>query len=673
MDTATGRRHRHVEQREDTLMSGTDYTLTPKLGLFKPIPDADVDQWGSHWNLNADQLDRSVLYDANNSVGINLTPPSPTLGGSLFAARFITPADGVYFNGYTTDGTNWLHLNTGPSAWIGRSGNGEIVLQAAASGAAGTQITGEKNWYFSAKGNVGVGILPPALAAAANSIGISSPGGWTFAWGHTANNYAYNSYYDGTNWRYQNDGFAAQMQAGSQYIWQLAPTGLKDAIAPLVTQMVLDGVGNLTANGTGTFYSILRVNGGWPQLQLATTGSTANNRVTQLYVENSNGSFNMQFVNDANNAGLGFLSVMRSGNTATNINLNATNIGLYGAVTGTSDLYVAGAVYPSYGTLGNGFALYGDSADVNIRFTVDNWRLGFQRSTGMLFYWHPGQYMLWTVDSAGSGWFKGNVDAVGWVRGADVHVNSRLYCNDLMNYSGVFYVAGNYDYYLRRASDGNWNFVEGGTVNCQISADGYIRPRAGIIAGPVFSWGNVYALNDWTMYFGGGGQGRILQFASNWYWDWNGNDGQCSWVGNGVRLWQMRQSPDNLSWNPTGTVGGYGAYQNFSDRRAKRDIEDAPHGLNEILKLRPVSFIRIDKEGVRQAPRTTEIGFIAQDVRDVLPEAVVVFGSPLPDGTGGMDDDEPTLGMSIDPIVAALVNAVKQMHAEIQTLKGQRA
>src|SRR5215472_4911277 len=38
-------------------MSGTDWTLTPNLGLYKPIYDHDDDNWGAHINSNADILD----------------------------------------------------------------------------------------------------------------------------------------------------------------------------------------------------------------------------------------------------------------------------------------------------------------------------------------------------------------------------------------------------------------------------------------------------------------------------------------------------------------------------------------------------------------------------------------------------------------------------------------
>jgi hypothetical protein len=42
----------------------SDYTLTPNLGLYKPVPDADIDLWGAHLNLNADVLDSALAGGA---------------------------------------------------------------------------------------------------------------------------------------------------------------------------------------------------------------------------------------------------------------------------------------------------------------------------------------------------------------------------------------------------------------------------------------------------------------------------------------------------------------------------------------------------------------------------------------------------------------------------------
>ena len=38
----------------------SDYTQTPNLGLYKPVPGEDDDVWGSHLNLNADTLDTAL-------------------------------------------------------------------------------------------------------------------------------------------------------------------------------------------------------------------------------------------------------------------------------------------------------------------------------------------------------------------------------------------------------------------------------------------------------------------------------------------------------------------------------------------------------------------------------------------------------------------------------------
>jgi hypothetical protein len=65
-------------------MSGTDYTQTPNLGLFKPIPDQDVGQWGTHWNVNADTLD---TWLAPTAAGKFL----PRTGGTMTGPLTLSP------------------------------------------------------------------------------------------------------------------------------------------------------------------------------------------------------------------------------------------------------------------------------------------------------------------------------------------------------------------------------------------------------------------------------------------------------------------------------------------------------------------------------------------------------------------------------------------------------
>ena len=89
-----------------------------------------------------------------------------------------------------------------------------------------------------------------------------------------------------------------------------------------------------------------------------------------------------------------------------------------------------------------------------------------------------------------------------------------------------------------------------------------------------------------------------------------------------------------------------------------------------MLRLNPIRFKRIRRiKDTMVTDDREDIGFSAQQLRDVIPEAVMAAGFTLPDGTGGMDDAEPSLGMATTPIVAALVNAVRELTTRIEELE----
>jgi hypothetical protein len=70
-------------------MSGTDYTLTPNLGLYKPIYDKDDGQWGAHLNGNADVLDSALSTGAG---GMFLPIAGGVMSGALSLAGNATSA-----------------------------------------------------------------------------------------------------------------------------------------------------------------------------------------------------------------------------------------------------------------------------------------------------------------------------------------------------------------------------------------------------------------------------------------------------------------------------------------------------------------------------------------------------------------------------------------------------
>ena len=163
--------------------------------------------------------------------------------------------------------------------------------------------------------------------------------------------------------------------------------------------------------------------------------------------------------------------------------------------------------------------------------------------------------------------------------------------------------------------------------------------------------------------FGAGGSGRVFQFAPGFYLDYATTGATLAWTVSNGPLWVMRAS-DDFCYNPQSSVGGNGAYINSSDRRMKVSVAPTSKGLAEVLQLQPVAFTRADPTTGAQE----EIGFVAQDVQPIIPEAVWTAGIPLRDGTGGLDDPEPTLGLTSETITAINVNAIKELNALISAL-----
>ena len=177
---------------------------------------------------------------------------------------------------------------------------------------------------------------------------------------------------------------------------------------------------------------------------------------------------------------------------------------------------------------------------------------------------------------------------------------------------------------------------------------------------------------DPTFNIYGSGNTRIINMGSNHYWSYDTPSGNMVWNTplSGATQWFMRN--DALSYNQCGAVAGNGAYINLSDERVKSDIAPTSVGLAEVLEIVPIEYER--QNSLKRANGlTAEVGFSAQQLVPVIPSAVSVVGFELPDGSGTLEDERPTLGVSLDPIVAALVNSVKQLNARIAELEGRKS
>jgi hypothetical protein len=230
-----------------------------------------------------------------------------------------------------------------------------------------------------------------------------------------------------------------------------------------------------------------------------------------------------------------------------------------------------------------------------------------------------------------------------------------------MNKSGTFYVHDSMNHYLTRSTaDGSWYFVEAGNVTASITTAGTITAVAHL-----FAKANVYAANDWTFYFGLGGMGKLFNFGTGWAFDFNTTNGVLNWNTTSGAFWSFRNT-DWWTYNNFGVVAGHG-WVDLSDERTKENIEPITKGLLELLQLNPISYKRRSiAETTRLAQ--TELGFSAQDVMKVLPDAVYETGMDL-----GKDFEGTALGIMTSNILALAVNAIKQLTERVVTLESTLA
>ena len=104
---------------------------------------------------------------------------------------------------------------------------------------------------------------------------------------------------------------------------------------------------------------------------------------------------------------------------------------------------------------------------------------------------------------------------------------------------------------------------------------------------------------------------------------------------------------DNGTFTATSNITAY------SDITLKENIETIPNALDKVLALRGVSFNRKDHE---DKPR--QIGVIAQEVEEVIPEVVI---------TG----EEGIKSVAYGNLVGLLIESIKELKAEVNELKAQ--
>ncbi len=96
-----------------------------------------------------------------------------------------------------------------------------------------------------------------------------------------------------------------------------------------------------------------------------------------------------------------------------------------------------------------------------------------------------------------------------------------------------------------------------------------------------------------------------------------------------------------------------------SDRRVKKDIHDFPYGLNEIIKLRPRAYKHNGLAGTDNNGKA--VGFVAQELEDVIPEYVVKSKVKLHSG----DKEETEVRkVNYSNFLYVAINAIKELYAK---------
>ena len=155
--------------------------------------------------------------------------------------------------------------------------------------------------------------------------------------------------------------------------------------------------------------------------------------------------------------------------------------------------------------------------------------------------------------------------------------------------------------------------------------------------------------------FDGGGDAAIM-------FDGAGNGGMYRQSGGGWYNY-FHVANNCMGINESTTSSSYGAYLTgafyatgnitaYSDRRVKENIVQIDSALEKVNKLEGVYYNRTDDES-----KTKEIGFIAQDVNEVVPELVTYA------------EDVDQYGVKYQNATALLVEAVKELTQQVNDLK----
>jgi hypothetical protein len=250
-----------------------------------------------------------------------------------------------------------------------------------------------------------------------------------------------------------------------------------------------------------------------------------------------------------------------------------------------------------------------------------------------------------------------NAATTGYGVGLKLKISGDSVPNELYKWAGIAAVAGtNYSNRTDLAFYTNTNSTSDATEKLRISGDGNVgigtsdpsQAKLHIEGNNITlnTEGSAQAKSIYFRYSNGG----TLQSDSYLRFNTGGSPTEKVRIEAGGNVGIGTTSPAYLL-DVAGTIRATGDVIAYSDARVKENVNTITDALTKVTSLRGVSYTRKDTED-----KSEKVGVIAQEVLEVLPQVV-------------QQDTEGNYSVAYGNIVGVLIEAIKELKAEIDILK----
>jgi len=608
-------------------------------------------------------------------------------------------SNNIYFNkGTTANGGIFAFSNSATRTYTLKDASGTLAFTSdiPANPVGGTGTTnylpkftgastiGNSNIINDASGNLGLGVTPSAWAGISGKIfELGFSGGSAAFFQNGADDFwtASNAYFN-AGWKYTKNGTAtAKLISTGEHYWYNAPSGTAGNAISFTQAMTLKSNGNLlvgtttdngarlqvsgtltassttltaSANtyaggslkltsftgGTNIFLTsvsglfALSNGGGADHLLIASTGAaTFSSNVTaqggQFLAQPSTGT-NSAFAGYLNDGGQFYVGIDNSagslfgkGAYAYNFYSNANRPMVF-STDGTTRLTITGS-----GNVGIGTTSPTDYSSAGFTTLHINGRSGtgggvlrltsFDAACGVNFYAQSNTVVFNTTTASPYAWLTQDVTRMTLTSSGNVLIGTTTDGGQRLQVSGTSRFTNNMD------------IGTSSTNNILMYAAGSNNPSVGVYGGAGSNSAN------------GAASLNVVDFTNNRYWQIqiDGSSQLATFYYNGS------------VWSKVGYQTTGGTWTN-SDERRKENIEISKYGLNEVLQLIPKKFnYKLDERKIKN------LGFIAQDVIDLIPESVQT----------DIDGQKEYYAMNYSNLVPVLVKAIQELNQKFDNLK----